>query len=644
MSNTTSIYLYVNGAYVPYNAQYEYTSGGVTNAWGSAISPFISIVNGVSQDGTPPALTSTDVSNVQNAIEQLVSLAQSGVTTTDTSGGNSVTRTSYLTYTMATDLNQLLISLQNAGITVTPNFTYLKNTNGSYVLDANGNPVIDPASVNSRGNLYTANNVTLQNLTVWRDLAASTPIVQQILKSAQTEAQTGTRSLQSLVELEYVSAGNEIITKQLQGLQDQLTLTKQVLDTLTNLQNLHNDIVINGKSAFSNIFKYSLGRPATLPNLTISYNVNVIYPNNYPVASLRGKYVSLWDPNRKAIESGLPIGVREYLNTGIISGFSNPRTGVTPQLTIAGQIVTFPSLYSTTIPNSFIEDIAAGKFASQGIPAMGLPSARIVAFAGIPNNVGSNRFQGFVTVSKVYAKLPAFLQTFYKDHQNALIAVDNVPVSGLKYDQGDIDAPGDINTTTRPSAGNINAVVNATYEAIYGKYASAYFGQPIVPALPSSIIYNEANFQTAKNQLVTYRNNLVSAIATLTANATSAQIADQNSLLNQLKVVLKDINETFVTPSGKPIQADTGYLDAFTGFRDWMMDNYQHYVDPSAANAGLYQQHITNAITAGSATNDDQKQKVQNAIYIFQEFYKSASSVLQALTQIITKIAQNIAR
>lgn len=642
MSQTTSIYLYVNGSYIPYNAQYEYTSGEVTNAWGTAINPLISLYNTVSAQGTPPNITQAQATEIQNALEQLVSLAQTGVTKTQ----NGITKTSYLTYTMATNLNQLLITLQNAGITITPNFAYKKDSNGDFILDSNGNPIIDPASVNSRGNLYTASGVTVQNLTVWRDLAASTPIIQSALAASQTEAETGTRSLQSLVELEFVSAGNQIITQQLADLQAQLTTTKGILDTLTNLQNLHNNLVINGKSAFSSIFKFSLGRPATMPNVTMRYT-GAIGLSGLTVGGFAYNitYASLGVGEKAIFAAGL-----NPTNAASLAGTA----GITPTVQFKtvfganiGSPVTFPSLYSTTIPNSFIEAIAAGQLAGAGIPAMGIPSARIVAYAGISQTVDTPAgFQGFVTVSKVYSKLPTWLQAFYKDHQDALIAKDSFAKSGLYYDKADIDAGGNPDFVHRPSAGNkfSETVVNATYEAIYGKYASAYFGQPVIPALPSSIIYNEANFQTAKNKLVTYRNNLVSAIATLTAQATSAQISNDNSLLNQLKTVLSDINQTFVTPSGKPIQLDTGYLDAFQGFRDWMMDNYDHYTDPSAPNAGLYQQHITQAITAGSSTNDDQKQQVQRAIYLFQEFYKAASSILQALTQIITKFAQNISR
>jgi hypothetical protein len=649
MSSTTSVYINVNGQYTPYNAQYEYTSGDVANAWGSAVSPFVSLFNQINTStnvsGNLPAtqISASQVSAAQQAIEQLLTLAQTGITSSSTDDqGNVTSKTSYMTYTMAQDLNQLLISLQSAGITVTPTQAFQTNANGSYVLDPNGNPI--PLSTSSSGYLYSAGNVNANTLAVWTDLASSTPTVSQLLQSAQNEAADGAQTLQSLVEIDYVQAGNEVLTNQLTSLQQQMNSTQGILS-----------------SSFSSIFNFANGRPATVPNFSLGYvqqptqlasgEAGPAYPSFYN--SLAGQPqgaptvlggVTVYTNLGQANGTVTPF-IQEYYHPangvfpGYVNGFFAP--GVTVVYKATGASITLPSQFATQIPGHFISLIAEGKLAIYGIPAMGIASARIVAYAGLPTTINAgDGFQGFVTVSTIYSQLPANLQTLYANNQTALIARDLVLKPTLFTASG-------VGGITRPSAGKTAPTadnINATYEAIYGMKASAYFGQPVIPALMSSIIFNVSTFTSYKNQLVTLRTNIVSDMTALRAILTPSQISDPNGLYSQLGIVLSDIQNNFVTPSGQPIQLSTVYVDAYAGFRNWMLDNYQHYNDSLSQNQGLFQTHITSAITAGSATNDTQKQQVQQAIYVFEEFYQSAANILQSLTQIISQMAQNISR
>lgn len=61
-----------------------------------------------------------------------------------------------------------------------------------------------------------------------------------------------------------------------------------------------------------------------------------------------------------------------------------------------------------------------------------------------------------------------------------------------------------------------------------------------------------------------------------------------------------------------------------------------------ASKAGSIQDNITFAITAAQSLNDSQKEQVRRYMYVFEEYYKSASSLLTAISQIIQKIAQGI--
>ena len=112
---------------------------------------------------------------------------------------------------------------------------------------------------------------------------------------------------------------------------------------------------------------------------------------------------------------------------------------------------------------------------------------------------------------------------------------------------------------------------------------------------------------------------------------------------------LKTMSTTFVysTGPGQFVSASTigvsdkNKADALLYF---LLDNN----DPSRLikgnNANDGEAALTFAITAGQGLNDTQKADVQNYLFVFEEFYKSASAILQSITQMIEKMAQNISR
>jgi hypothetical protein len=64
----------------------------------------------------------------------------------------------------------------------------------------------------------------------------------------------------------------------------------------------------------------------------------------------------------------------------------------------------------------------------------------------------------------------------------------------------------------------------------------------------------------------------------------------------------------------------------------------------SPYSPGQMQQAITNAITAAESLNDSQKEEVRRFLFVFEEYYKSASAILTKISQFIEKMAQGIAR
>jgi len=142
-----------------------------------------------------------------------------------------------------------------------------------------------------------------------------------------------------------------------------------------------------------------------------------------------------------------------------------------------------------------------------------------------------------------------------------------------------------------------------------------------------------------RNTLVKAMADLNTSIATLQAQGASAD----SSLLTSLIQVRSDLTSTLQV-NGNLITANTSLQDCVAPVQAWLIDRYNLRNTPDGAKAGLYQQNITNAVTAGQSVNTSQQDKVRNFLYIFQEYYKSASAVLQQLTQIIQRMGQGISR
>ncbi|QLH36297.1 MAG: hypothetical protein HWD61_09280 [Parachlamydiaceae bacterium] len=201
------------------------------------------------------------------------------------------------------------------------------------------------------------------------------------------------------------------------------------------------------------------------------------------------------------------------------------------------------------------------------------------------------------------------------------------------------------NVTTRSSAFNFNyqskygASKPSGWSPIYQSAASAYYNTPVTPIVVSSL-----NLVSGYMQLIAIRNTLSAEITKLSATTPASALNNSTSLYGTLKTVMNDLNTVFVDHHGNPIISTSNQYEAVSAFSKWMLDNYSSFNTPSANQAGQIQNNITFAITAGENLNDTQKETVRNYLFIFEEYYKSASSALQAITQIIQKMAQNIAR
>ncbi|MCB1114435.1 MAG: hypothetical protein KDK62_06735 [Chlamydiia bacterium] len=211
--------------------------------------------------------------------------------------------------------------------------------------------------------------------------------------------------------------------------------------------------------------------------------------------------------------------------------------------------------------------------------------------------------------------------------------------------------------------GNGKQYVNA-----YNSAASGYFGDQISPilgfTLVSEFVYGPTSFyyppgsplpipttplltvklgQEAENyvnQLISLRNSITSQIARLDQTLSAEQKAGAGNIFSALTTVLADLNAIFVDQNGNPITATSTNEAKGNAIAAWLIDRYD---DPDAGSQqGAIQGNITKAITSAQSLNDTQKQDVKNYLFVFEEYYKSASAILQKITQLLERIAQGI--
>lgn len=207
----------------------------------------------------------------------------------------------------------------------------------------------------------------------------------------------------------------------------------------------------------------------------------------------------------------------------------------------------------------------------------------------------------------------------------------------------------DVKVASKPTF-QFNYGTNITvtkYQSIYKTQASGFFGTPITPTMASGLTSAQAaDVKKTMSELVRIRNALTTEISALKiANASAVNQPD--SLVSRLMVVKGNISGLFHDNTGAQansamVQYNTSAL--YQGFRQWMLDSYSSFMNQNAANAGQYQQNITNAVTAAQSLNDTQKEQVRRYMFVFQEYYQSASAILTQLSQLIEKMAQNIGR
>lgn len=175
-----------------------------------------------------------------------------------------------------------------------------------------------------------------------------------------------------------------------------------------------------------------------------------------------------------------------------------------------------------------------------------------------------------------------------------------------------------------PYPGPGGGLTLSQYISSYNKAASSFFGKPIDP----SFVFKNASdpaFITFANSLKSIKIKLQSQIS-LISSITPAGERGVGSLYANLKNVLNGL-------PANPLN--------FASTEKWALDNLDQH-SGLASLAGNIQNDLTTAITSAQSLNDSQKEKVRRFLFIFQEYYQSASAVLSKIGQLIEQMAQKI--
>jgi hypothetical protein len=173
----------------------------------------------------------------------------------------------------------------------------------------------------------------------------------------------------------------------------------------------------------------------------------------------------------------------------------------------------------------------------------------------------------------------------------------------------------------------------------YRSAASAFFGTPVKVSFSfSSIPDGFDGFTSQRSALLIQLRDQIAALSATTPQVSGRE--DSNSLLAKLRLVLTDLTPPVISAGTNPASVIPLKMEAIA---KWVTDNYNS-LGTNATKSGAIQQNITNAITSAQSLNTTQTESVRNFLYIFEQYYKSASAILQQISQIIQKMAGGIAR
>lgn len=197
-----------------------------------------------------------------------------------------------------------------------------------------------------------------------------------------------------------------------------------------------------------------------------------------------------------------------------------------------------------------------------------------------------------------------------------------------------------------PDSDGSGGIHAADIMSAYRAAASLYFNQIVVPRVSPSLITGGATTaagDTVYNSLLAIQRSLLAFIPQLSGIIGSAGLIDSSSLYNRIKKISSDLSAMFQT-AGQPAATLTSATDKANALQTYLLDNNVSAFFVTGRSAGDGQSNLSFGVTAAQGLNDTQKEDVRRFLNVFEEYYKSASAILQRISQMIEKMAQNISR
>lgn len=395
-------------------------------------------------------------------------------------------------------------------------------------------------------------------------------------------------TIQGLIELVYVRVGNDVLFSGLEGLDNALDVTTNTLQILSAVQELHNALKTSSLGSFSAWFRFSE-----------DYSSQDRYQSNYNSVASAFFGVPIF-PDFVYSSAGATIDVGG--GTQSYDDFAKKLAQVRSQL--GEQVDALSALASGTADETDMNS---------------LYNTTKQVLSDLPPIVGG----GDGTIAWTAAKLWAM--DFYgaydgqdfaqKKATNVIITYSHVPdpfkdVSlrpgrqlgmGTGYIQAD---GGDV--ALNPGGEQIPSIRIVSHDQTMA--AATAFSAAFGGVVPVGTL------------VLTFSGRLAIGFESGTSVPTMIMINPVNSsaeVANPLKSVAGG--------DGEP------YIGSFGGV-----------TRGQAQNAGLFEQNITLAMTAAQGLNNTQTEEVRAFLFTFEEYYKSASSLLSSITQLIQKYAQGI--
>jgi len=91
------------------------------------------------------------------------------------------------------------------------------------------------------------------------------------------------------------------------------------------------------------------------------------------------------------------------------------------------------------------------------------------------------------------------------------------------------------------------------------------------------------------------------------------------------------------TPLSQQLEKIINDFETHPNIQTWIQD-YE------SGQEGEFQRHLNDAVVASQALNDTEREELRRVMFVYEEFYKSATAMLSRMTQIIERMAAAISR